>query len=370
MKNITYIISDIDKALAFEWVASFIDKDKIKLNFVLLNSENSKLEEFLKAEDINVKRIEIKNRYEFFKAYIMLAVFLISTQPDIVHCHLRTAELIGIPVAFLLRIKRRIYTRHSSTYHHLYHPKGVWVDRVISLLATDIIAISQNVKNVLVDWEHVQQKKIKLIPHGFHLKLFNDVPMCQILAIKDKYNLPVRCTVIGIIARYTWWKGYEFSIPAIGKLMKVNPEVYLVIANANGNDKQAIKELLHKYIPKERFREIQFEADLPALYKIFNYYVHVPFDPTVEAFGQTYVEALASGIPSIFTLSGIAHEFIKDGYNALVVDYKNEDQIEESLKRLFIDENLKNNLIENGKDSIKNFSLEKYIGALENLYLN
>ncbi len=33
MKNITYIISDIDKAIAFEWIVKHIDSTKINLYY-------------------------------------------------------------------------------------------------------------------------------------------------------------------------------------------------------------------------------------------------------------------------------------------------------------------------------------------------
>ena len=368
MKKVIYIVSDIDKALAFEWIVSSINKEKFCLGFILLNSGGSALEDFLIEHKIPFERIEIKGRIDFLRAYRHLMVSLKREKPHIVHCHLRNAELIGIPVAFFMGIKQRILTRHHSTYNHLYHPKGVWVDNLVSRLATDIVAISKNVKTILLDWEHVKKKKVKLIPHGFDLNYFKEVPAAQVVEIKNKYRLNGNFKIIGIIARYTWLKGYAYSIPAIGRLLKENPNILLVIANAKGNDKVAINDLIQEHIPKEQAREIVFESNLPALYKVFDYYVHVPFDVSSEAFGQTYVEALASGTPSVFTLSGIATEFIRDEFNALVVDYKNAEQIEKALRRLIGDNDLCSKLTENGQNSVQRFSLKVYVQKLEDLY--
>ena len=63
--------------------------------------------------------------------------------------------------------------------------------------------------------------------------------------------------------------------------------------------------------------------------------MHVPIDSMSEAFGQTYIEALASRVPSIFTLSGIACEFAKDRVNCLVVPYKDSDSIQLALESIF-----------------------------------
>lgn len=366
--KVTYIISDIDKALAFEWVAIHLDKSKIHLEFILLNPGSSQLETFIMDNGIATRRITIKGKKSYISAFFQLLYHFLTKRPHAIHCHLRDAELLGITAARLSGIKKRIYTRHSSTYNHIYHPKGVKIDKFINKLSTSIIAISANVKKVLTDMENVPNDKIELIHHGFDLKIFEESGRTEI--IRKKYGIPKGKLIIGIIARYTWWKGYKYSIPAIARFIKKNPETHLLIANANGNDAIAINDLITRLIPKEKVTQIQFEKDLPSLYKLFNVYVHVPFDPEVEAFGQTYVEALASGVPSIFTLSGIANEFIKDRYNALVVPFKNEDSIYDALVELTNSEELQNELMKNGKKSIQDFSLESFMQKLTHLYIN
>lgn len=97
-------------------------------------------------------------------------------------------------------------------------------------------------------------------------------------------------------------------------------------------------------------------------------YVHTPIDDHSEAFGQTYVEALAAGIPSVFTLSGIAHEFIEHEKNAMVVNYKNSEEIYLAMKNILANEALKNEIIHHGKNSVQRFALNDFIKLLENLY--
>ena len=72
---------------------------------------------------------------------------------------------------------------------------------------------------------------------------------------------------------------------------------------------QAIQEAV-KELPQNSYCVIPFEKDLFSLYQLFDVYVHTPINPTLEAFGQTYVEALAAGIPSVFTMSGVAPQFV------------------------------------------------------------
>jgi glycosyltransferase involved in cell wall biosynthesis len=97
--------------------------------------------------------------------------------------------------------------------------------------------------------------------------------------------------------------------------------------------------------------------------------VHVPISATAEAFGQTYVEALASHIPSVFTLSGIANEFISHGKNALVVPYCDSDAIFSNMKYLLDDRTFAASLAEAGYRSVaETFDIHIKIGKLEKLY--
>jgi glycosyltransferase involved in cell wall biosynthesis len=78
---------------------------------------------------------------------------------------------------------------------------------------------------------------------------------------------------------------------------------------------------------------------------------------------------LAAGIPSVFTLSGIAREFIENEKNALVVPYKNANAIQTSIERLLENKQLRNNLVEQGKkDVYASFVIDKMMNSLFSLY--
>ncbi len=364
MKRITFIISDIDKALPFEWLAVAL-KDEYHLEFLLLRQGDSALQRFLKKLNIPAETIDERS---YLKLWLKLRKHLRQSKPDIVHCHLRKAEIAGIPASLSAGIKNRIFTRHSSTYNHLYHKKGVWVDKRINRLATGIVAISKTVSDVLTEREGVSSNKVHLIHHGFDLNYFRDVSKERIKKVADKYSIGDKAHVIGVIARFTFWKGFKSIIPAFRLYLQNYPDTTFIFANATGNNAVEIKKLLKEKLPPENFREIPYEEDIAAIYHLMDFYVHTPINPEVEAFGQTYVEALAAGIPSVFTKSGIAREFIEDGQNALVVPFNDPSALCDALIRLKKEPELSNKLSVNGWDSVQEFSLEPYIRRLKNLY--
>lgn len=367
-QNITYIISNINKALAFEWIATHINKDKFNLSFILLNPGDSELEMFFKKNEIQVSRITYHNKKDILKAIYLVYKILKKQKTTIVHTHLFDANIVGLTAAWFSRVLKRIHTRHHSNYHHFYHPKAVKYDKLVNWLSTDIVAITEVVKNILITKEHVNPKKIHLIHHGFMLEQFINCSEISVSKLKQKYLHAGSYPVIGVISRYTEWKGIQYIIPAFSKLLAIYPNALLILANANGEYKEEIKKLLLT-VPKQNYIEISFEIDVFSLYQLFDFFVHIPITSEMEAFGQTYVEALAAKIPSIFTLSGIANEFIIDRRNALVVPYQNPDAIYNAILELMQNKTLANTLISNGlKDVNQRFTLNKMIVSLEELY--
>ena len=128
--------------------------------------------------------------------------------------------------------------------------------------------------------------------------------------------------------------------------------------------KKMLKNLLH---PKD-YTEIAFENDLHSLYALFDYFIHAPLNTQIEAFGQTYIEALSAKVPAIFTLSGVANEFIIDKYNAIVVPHCSSKAISTSLLELIKNKDLCSKLVENGLKTVQPFSAQNYIANHINLY--
>ena len=365
-EKICYIVSNVHKSLAFEWIVSGL-KQKFTFSFILLNPSSSSLEDFLLKEGIPVKRINYRGKIDFAKAFIQTCAFLFANKPKVVHAHLLDAQLVGLSAAKLLSVPVRIYTRHNSNFHQAFHPKGVIFDYFSNWLATKIISISSATDITLTRLEKVSESKIIKIPHGFDLNIFK-VSTERTEQIRSKWGIEENKPVVGVIARHIEWKGVQFIIPAFRQFLEEVPTATLILANASGPYHQKILELL-KQLPKESYTLIPFEEDVAALYSVFDLYVHTPIDPICEAFGQTYIEALAAGVPSIFTLSGIAAEFIKHERNALVVDFKDSDGIKTALTRLWKEGELRKHLIENGRqDVVSRFEIKTMTESLRKLY--
>src|SRR5262249_52047183 len=162
-------------------------------------------------------------------------------------------------------------------------------------------------------------------------------------------------------------KGVESVVEAFRRLRETRPDVRLVLANAWGPHAEAIRASLAR-LPAASYVEIPYEPDVFALYRLFDIVTFVPVAPHVEGFGQTYVEALAAGVPSIFAKAGVAHELVRHRENAWVVEHENADQILEAMKTLLDDSALRESLIRQGQRNMEAFALQRHVDELDRYY--
>lgn len=371
--KLLYIISNVTNSKGFEWTFEYLDKSLFEIHVILLNEtleKNGLVYFFEQHPEITYSQWCYQSKKEIPQLIWKAYRYIKSNHITIVHSHLFEGSIIGTTAGRLARIKKNFYTRHHSSYHHDYFPKTVKYDKWVNKMASHIVAISQGVKDILVEKENVSPDKITIIPHGFDITKFENVPPDSLKKIREKYAISTQAFVIGVVSRYESLKGIEYIIDAFGKYQQTNKDALLILANASGNNKDIIKNKL-KQLPEHSFREIIFETEILSLFKVFDRFIHVPVDKYCEAYGQVYVEALLAKIPSILTLSGIANSFVQHKENAWVVDYKNSEAIYNTLQEMDSHPELVKQCSETGEKTVRElFSMEKMISSLHQLYLD
>ncbi|NJM51940.1 MAG: glycosyltransferase family 4 protein [Blastocatellia bacterium] len=231
-----------------------------------------------------------------------------------------------------------------------------------------VIANSKMVADVLIKQENVSPDKVNVMYYGYQLDEFTPKTE-RVNQLKLKYNLTEKHPIIGVISRFTHWKGVQDIIPAFAKFLVKYPNAKLVLANAKGNYATEIHELLNKVLTPDSYVLIEFEEEIFALYKTFDQFIHTPVNKDVEAFGQIYIESLLMEIPSIFTLSGIASEIAVDRKNSLVVPHCDSEAIYDAMITLIEEPDLRERLKKQGrKDILSNFQALRLAQELDALY--
>ncbi|SMB89565.1 glycosyl transferase group 1 [Hymenobacter roseosalivarius DSM 11622] len=367
--RIAYVVSGVDRMLILERTLLELSFSVEHLVVIQLNPASKKLSEFLQKQAIKTEIITTESIVSWVLVIARIQKILRKEAVDIAHVHFFLAGLLGITAAWLARVPYRIYTRHHGSEHHMHHPKGVVMDKYINCFSTDIIAISPAVQDILVHKEKVSVDKISFIPHGLDFETYINTSDARIEGLRNKYEIKGDdFPVIGVIARYDEPKGHQYIIQAFQMVLEQFPRAKLVLANARGPYKGQVQQFL-KTIPTTSFTEIEYEYDVISMYKLFDVFMHLPTSADYESFGLVYLEALALSIPSVFTISGIASEFLKDGENALIVPYRDATAAATAIQQLINDPDLAARLKSQGKaDVLGRFSFDNYFSQLLQLY--
>jgi glycosyltransferase involved in cell wall biosynthesis len=368
MQKICYIISDIDKSVFFEHTVTILKESGFQPGFILINCKDGVLDKTLLSQGFEVYHLSLKKLSGSIPVIWKCRSLLKKMQPDIVHCHLGIANVVGLPASLMAGIRYRVFTQHGGK--SIRRPfKEVFLDRMYRFCATQAVAITAQVKNMLVH-SGFHPSKVTVINYGFDLQRMVEINPAEVNRIKNQYNPEGKRPVIGVIARWVDWKGIQFIIPAFKKLLNDHPNALLCLFNASdtaGYSKE-IKALLAE-LPAHSYTTVPFEYNVYDLYQLFDVFVHVPVNADCEAFGQVYVESLAAGIPSVFTMSGIAAEFIVPGKDALVVGFEDENGIWQAMQKLVSDPALSAEITGNGRAHVMElFSLQRYKANLLNFY--
>jgi glycosyltransferase involved in cell wall biosynthesis len=370
MIRLLYIVAQPVRWIAFEWIARELDRREFELMFLLMNDGPPPLAPPLRALGVRYDHLQIRGRHQLGQAILFINALCRKCQIDIVHAHFTTACLAGLPGALLAGVKVRIHTRHHAGPFPRTHRSwwGALHDRSNNSFSTRIVAPSREVERALVERERVPMSKVVRIDHGFDLDSFARVPATEVTALQAKYGLSDSGPIIGVVSRYEWIKGVHLVIRAFRSLLREYPQARLVLANARGNAAKGIRRELMS-LPRKSYVEIEFEQQMPALYQLFDIFVHVPLAPEHEAFGQAYVEAWASGVPSVVTPAGIAAETVKNGQEACVIEFGSSEQILAGMKSLLAAPALRQLLRRNARRLARErFALLPMVRRLENLY--
>lgn len=312
MKKILYVVSNVYDSKEFEGLVANWDRDRFELEFVFFNAQpDCSIQRVIRAAGYRCTTIRYRSIYDSPRALRELVSYLRLHRPDVVHANLLEASFFTMLAGRYTGIGRLVYTRHHTLHNHKYHPvRGVLYDRIINALAHRIIAVAQNVVDVLVTMEKVPPAKVALIHHGFELDQARPPDPVRTTHLRRKYGFEEGgpWPVIGVISRPFEWKGLDHVIPAFERILADHPRARLMLFHWTGGAHSQRYEKMLERLPRSSWRTVRWETFVDDLFPMFDVFVHVPEDRLSEAFGFVYVETLTTGTPSVLTNSGILYE--------------------------------------------------------------
>lgn len=340
---------------------------------------------FLKSPNIKLKELRIPNRiFDLFLRFLKFPKIdkLIGGVDIFLSPHFLLAPVSGktktIIVFYDLSFVRfpEFFSLPKLLWHKFIYPKTQ------ARKADLIIAISRSTRDDLVSLYKIKPEKIKVLYPGIDKK-FKPAPKndSNLERVKDKYNLPKnfilyfgtiepRKNLLGLIRAFEQiksgqqeqaqikWQGFEGEVRATKERRFDFSDLKLVIAGSKG---WLYDEIFEKANSSKFKKDIIFtgfvdEEDKVYLYNLAKVFVYLSF---FEGFGLPPLEAMACGVPTIVSDKPSLPEVVGNG--AIMVDPNNIDEISFAIKEVLTNENLKNNLLRQATERVKQFNWDNTV---------
>lgn len=332
-KRILAVFSDVNFSPQLVALLQELKDRGATFRVILIGNTELQIAKQIKVQKWDMKIIRQRGKFGSLVNFIILALEIRKYRPETIFASGQFAMVIGMFSARLLNVPRRVFIRHHSSLHHKYKMKfGIIIDRISNCLATTIVAVSMVVKNILIRDEFVDEDKVVVIHNGVHLTNFlSELNSSKAAAIQNIEN--THLFHIGVVSRLTKWKGVEYTATAFVRLQKEFPNSRLHIVGAFADSYTDVKNILSP-VASERYTLEKISSNIPLFFHGLDAFVHVPVGLEDEAFGLVYIEALSSGIPCIFTKSGVLNELEALDSYADIVSFRDSEEIYVGLKKL------------------------------------
>jgi len=184
-----------------------------------------------------------------------------------------------------------------------------------------LIALSQYMKNILLNEYQIEPDKISVIPNG--LEDMSPIQIPDRDALRKKWHLSDNEKIILSVGRLDEAKGLSYLIKAFRKVLKSFQDCRLMVAGSGNYDTylQEAKDICTKLT----FTGLLEKKELCELYQI----VDVGIAPSlVETFGYVAVEMMMHGLPVVATATSGLNEVVDDTCGLKIPIIEHPDRVE------------------------------------------
>ena len=343
-------------------------------------SSGGKLESRLTLKGSIHKNFSVKSKNLINWPYVkyQLKNFFLIEKPDIIHVRSR------VPAWTAGVVARQLNIPLISTVHGRFTANNFIKKYYNSaLLKSDkIIAISNYVKNKILELDSSVEEKINVIHRGVDLNTFNPdlISESRMIDLANTLQLPDDSLIIMLAARPTKWKGHEILMNAFSKILKKSmfkdKNIFCLMPGADDGGKfySKIKSLSYRLGVEKNTVLIPYLNDLPAAYMMSDVVVVPSISP--EPFGRTAIEAQAMGRPVIaFNHGGTSESIIHEqtGYLARpgdiddLVKYIEKNLLQDTKNRIKIAKKAREHMVKNfSRDKMTSNTIQIYKKLIEN----
>jgi len=304
--KVLHVITGLDAGGAELQLAMILRRTRHESDVVTLYNPGP-VAEMIEAQGTTVRNLGMQRNTEL-PALLRLRKLIKDGQYDVVHTHLYRAQIYARPAARLAGTPVVLTTEHSIGETHIERRKmtrGVQALYLSSEKFSDAtIAVSDIVKDRLVRWG-VRPGKVTVIPNGVDTdELGFDAEARE--RVRAQFGISPETYVIGALGRLDPNKRVDLTMEAAKPMLGDKCKILVI---GRGEDQPRLEAAAARLGVTEHVIFGGYQSDTTAMLAGFDLYVAASLQ---ETFGLSVLEALASGLPVLYTtcpaLDGIQTE--------------------------------------------------------------
>ncbi|MFE7088918.1 glycosyltransferase family 4 protein, partial [Sphingobacterium spiritivorum] len=349
-----FIITTISDSLPF--FKGQLNVLKKEFSISLVSNPGVHLQEMSLEYEVSKFPIEMEREIsplKDLKSFFKLLVLFLKEKPQLVHANTPKASLLAIMAAWFSRVPARVYYVHGLRYQSILGRKKtllMLMERITCWFATDIIAVSNGIKETLIS-DNITSKDVIIIGNGsvngIDTSFFN--PDKVIKAKDDK--LKPDDFVFGFVGRLVKDKGLEELVLAFQKLSKLSKNIKLLIVGSFEENMTLTKETINSIYKDPGILYVGPQKDVRPYFKAMDVFVLPSYR---EGFGIVLIEAGAMKIPSITTDITGCNEVIIDNQTGFLIKSKDINDLFSKMKYVLDNKNQMTMMKENARHSVHN----------------
>lgn len=304
--KVLHVITGLDAGGAELQLAMILRRTRHESDVVTLYNPGP-VAEMIRAQGTPVRNIGMNSNTEP-AALLRLRRIIKEGRYDVVHTHLYRAQIYARPAARLAGTPVVLTTEHSIGETHIERRKMTRAVQALYLASERFsdatIAVSDIVKDRLVRWG-VRPGKITVIPNGVDTEELGFDPAARGRA-RAQFGIAPDAYVIGALGRLDPNKRVDLTMEAAAPMLGEQCKILVI---GRGEDQARLEAAARRLGVTEHVIFGGYQSDTTAMLSSFDLYVAASVQ---ETFGLSVLEALASGLPVLYTtcpaLDGIQTE--------------------------------------------------------------
>lgn len=300
------------------------------------------------------------------KTYADLAGILARTEPDIISAHGTRAMWYALrAIRTLSRVPRLVYSEHLFSFDAR---RGIvrwpWIQmesyicRCADMVTTGCEANARFIESKR--WKRPDEIAIR--HYGIELETFKEQAANRVS--KQDLGFTSDLPLVGTVGRLIPQKGMRYWLDAAAQVLKEMPQVQFIVIG-DGESRWQLEQQCRRL---DIARHVHFLGQDRQPWRILATCDVVAFSSLFEGLQMTAVEALAAGVPTVATRHKGTVEYIRSGWNGLLVAPRDTRALARAILELLRNPALRGRLAARGPDSVAEYHTGTMIAKFDAMY--